>query len=48
MILGKDLLAFQYAEAIRAVCAACSEVKGETDIGASEIQHTVIGESSLS
>jgi hypothetical protein len=25
IILGKDLLEFQYAEAIRAVCAACSE-----------------------
>ena len=28
MILDKDLLDFQYAEAIRAVCANCSEVKG--------------------
>jgi len=27
MILDKDLLDFQYAEAIRAVCANCSEVK---------------------
>jgi len=26
MILDKDLLDWQYAEAIRAVCAACSEV----------------------
>ena len=27
MVLDKDLLDFQYAEAIRAVCANCSEVK---------------------
>jgi len=29
MVLDKDLLDFQYAEAIRAVCANCSEVKGK-------------------
>ena len=27
MILDKDLLDFQYAEAVRGVCAKCSEVK---------------------
>ena len=27
MILDKDLLDFQYAEAIRAVCAKCSEFR---------------------
>ena len=28
VVLDKDLLGFQYAEAIRAVCANCSEVRG--------------------
>jgi hypothetical protein len=28
IVLDKDLLGFQYAEAIRTVCANCSEVKG--------------------
>ena len=29
MVLDKDLLDFQYAEAIRVVCAKCSEAKSE-------------------
>ena len=29
VVLDKDLLDFQYAEAIRTVCANCSEVKGK-------------------
>ena len=29
MVLDKDLLDFQYAEAIRVVCAHCSEAKSE-------------------
>ncbi len=28
MVLDKDLLGLQYVEAIRTVCASCSEVKG--------------------
>lgn len=41
MVLDKDLLDFQYAEAIRAVCANCSEVKGGTAIELKKAKGTV-------
>ena len=38
MILDKDALDFQYAEAIRKVCANCPGVKGEAEATESEAQ----------
>jgi len=38
MIQDKDMLDFQYAEAIRNVCANCPGVKGEAEATESEAQ----------
>ncbi len=37
MILDKDLLDFQYAEAIRAVCAKCDQGNGDAGLSYAEI-----------